>query len=295
MSRGRTTLAVAATAGAGATFYAWRESKRVELTETVLQVPDLPPGLDGLRMLHVADTHFPANGESLPRFLEAARRRRYDLVVGTGDFVDSQAGWEVALRAFRSLDPALGIFAVIGGHERYGRLRRRDLLTRLGGRGRRDWVDPSPFLDGLRKAGVRVLMNESTPAEIEGELVRFVGIDDAYHDLDRLEEALPPQGLSAPGFPILLSHSPDGVLHPAARGIPVALCGHTHGGQIRIPGYGAPVRHARAVGRSNASGLLRIGDTQVVISRGFGTTTLPLRFACRPELGIVELRKMAGQ
>lgn len=292
MSRSLAALAVAATAGAGTTFYAWRESKRVELTETVLRLPDLPPGLDGLRMLHVADTHFSASGESLPRFLEAARRRRYDLVVGTGDFADSQAGWEVALHAFRSLEPALGIFAVIGGHDRYTRVRRADLLPRLAGRRHHDWVDPSPFIESLRKAGVRVLMNENTAAEIGGELVRFVGVDDAYHGLDRLEEALPAEGLSAPGFPILLSHSPDGVLHPAARGFPLALCGHTHGGQIRIPGYGAPVRHARAVGRSNASGVLRVGDTQVVISRGFGTTTLPLRFACRPELGIVELRKL---
>ena len=281
-------LALTATAATGAAFYAWRESKRVELTETVLRIPDLPPGLEGLRILHIADTHFPADAESLPRFLAAADRRPYDIVVGTGDYVDSQTGWDVALRAFRALEPGLGVFAVIGGHERYAP-RRWDAGLRMAGRPRRRWVDPSPFVEGLRDAGVRVLINESTMAEIGGEAVRFIGIDDAYHGLDRLEQPLPAE--DAPGFRILLSHSPDGVPADGRGAFPLAFAGHTHGGQICLPGYGAPVRHARAVGRRNASGVVCIGETQVVISRGFGTTSLPMRFACRPELGIVELRR----
>ena len=280
---------VGAVTGAALTFYAWRESKRVALTETVLRVRDLPAGLHGLRILHVTDTHFPANAESVPRFLNAARAQRYDLVVATGDFVDSQAGWDVALRAFRSLEPGLGIFAVIGGHERYAPLSARQILPRLAGGRHPRWVDPAPFVDGLRALGVHVLMNANVTADINREVVRFVGIDDAYHGLDRLDQAMPPEGFDAPGFPMLLSHSPDGALRPAARGFPIGFSGHTHGGQIRVPGYGAPVRHARAVGRRKASGVIRIGATQVVISRGFGTTTIPLRFACRPELGVVVL------
>lgn len=299
MSGARSALTAAALTGASAALYAWRESKRVQPTETVLRVPGLPPGLQGLRILHVADTHFPASGESLPRFLAAARRQRYDLVVGTGDFVDSAAAWDVALRAFRSLEPGLGVFAVIGGHDRYARMHAMEALPRLAGRRQARWVDPRPFIDGLRARGVHVLMNAQVTAEIGGELVRFVGIDDAYHGLDRLEAALPAGGLAAgglgaPGFPMLLSHSPDGALNPRARGFPIAFSGHTHGGQIRIPGYGAPVRHARAVGRRNASGVVRVGETQVVISRGFGTTTLPLRLACPPELGVVVLEALPG-
>lgn len=290
-TRPRTLGALAAAWLAGSvawSLYAWRASKRVDCSETLVFVPDLPPGLEGLRILHVADTHFPANGESLPRFLEAAGRQRYDLVIATGDYVDTTAGWEVALEAFRRLDPALGVFAVIGGHERYP-ARDLDYLLRLFGRTRRPYVDPAPFLEGLREAGVRVLINEHTTAEIGGEMVRFIGVDDAYHGLDRLAQAKPPAG--GGGFPILLSHSPDGLLDPAAHDLPLAFCGHTHGGQIRIPGYGAPTRHARSVGRRDAAGVVRIGATQAVISRGFGTTSIPLRFACPPELGVVELRR----
>jgi len=272
---------------AGWTVYAWRASKRVDCSETVVTVPSLPPGLDGLRVLHVADTHFPANGESLERFLAAARRQRYDIVIGTGDYVDTAAGWDVALRAFAALEPGLGVFAVIAGHDRAA-ASRRDSLLRVLGRTRRAQIDPAPFVAGLRAAGVRVLINEHTAVEIGGELVRFIGVDDAYHGLDRLTEALPAG--DADGFPILLSHSPDGLLDPAARGLPLAFSGHTHGGQIRLPGYGAPMRHARSVGRRQAAGVVRIGDAQVVISRGFGTTSVPLRFACSPELGVVEIR-----
>ena len=181
---------------ASAAVYAWRESKRVELSETVVRVPDLPPGLDGLRILHVADTHFPANAESLPRFLAAARRQSYDIVVGTGDYVDTRAGWDVARRAFEQLDPGLGVYAVIGGHERYARPGPATLL-RILGRRRGRWVDPGPFVAGLREAGVRVLINEHCTAEIGGEMVRFIGVDDACHGLDRLPEALPPAGRRA--------------------------------------------------------------------------------------------------
>jgi predicted MPP superfamily phosphohydrolase len=298
----RRVLAAASLAAAAGAGYTWRESKHVEPTETVLRVPELPMGLDGLRILHVSDTHFPANAESLPRFLATARAQRYDLVIGTGDYVDSQRGWHVAAQAFREIDPALGMFGVIGGHDRYASPRWSEIGPRLGSRlgGRqierrapRRRVDPAPFIEDLESAGMRVLINARTSIEIRGERLDLVGVDDAYLALDDLDAALgaasgAPSG--EPGFAILLSHSPDALRDPRAARFPVAFAGHTHGGQIRIPGFGAPVRHASTVTRHQASGLLRIGPTQVVISRGFGTTLVPLRLACRPEVGVVELR-----
>ncbi len=93
------------------------------------------------------------------------------------------------------------------------------------------------------------------------------------------------------GFRLLLSHSPDGLLHARSREVDLALCGHTHGGQITFPLLGAPVRHARAVGRREPAGLLRIGGVTTFVSRGFGTSLLPLRLGARPELAVVELRR----
>lgn len=282
--------------GATTAYYAWRESKQVDLTETIVEIPDLPLGLDGLRILHLADTHFPANGESLPRFLRAVRAHRYDLVLATGDYAESDRGWPVVVEAFRQIEPNLGVYAVIGGHERYrGPRTGREFVTLacrllLGRRG--TLRDPAPLIQRLRDLGVTVLINDNIAVEIAGEVVRLIGIDDAYIGLADLPAATGGRACrDLPGFPILLSHTPDGLLDPLARDVPLALCGHTHGGQIRVPWYGAPVRHTRSVDRLHTAGLLHFGKTRVVVSRGFGTAALPLRLGCRPEVGVVELRR----
>ena len=105
--------------GSGLAGYAWANSKRVVTSDVSIAIADLPPGLDGLRILHVADTHFPANGESLERFLATASRLDYDIVLATGDYAESADGWPIVVEAFRRLEPGLGIFASLGGHERY--------------------------------------------------------------------------------------------------------------------------------------------------------------------------------
>ena len=287
-------LAAGGAAGAGLAAFAWRASKQVELSEVVVPVAGLPAGLDGLRILHIADTHFPANGESLERFLEAARGRNYDLVVATGDYADTADGWPVVVEAFRQLDAKLGVYASLGGHERYPGLGEvssiwmgwRAIASRI--RPRR-LIDPAPLIAALEAEGVRVLVNENLSLEIEGELVRLIAVDDAYMGLADLEAALPAP--DSGGFRLLLSHSPDGLLHPRSGEVDLALCGHTHGGQITFPLLGAPVRHARSVGRREPAGLLRIGGVTTFVSRGFGTSLLPLRLGARPELAVVELRR----
>ncbi len=279
-------------AGSALAGYAWRTSMNLELTDTVVRIDGLPAGLDGLRILHIADTHFPANARSLPRFRRAVERLRYDVVFATGDYAETTRGWPTVVEAFRDLEPGFGCYAVIGAHERYAALRTRTDVRRflqgLLNPTTRRFVDPTPLIEELRSIGVRVLINESASVEIGGEAVRIIGIDDASLGRDDLPAALPatPQG----HFEILLSHSPDGVLHPLAQRIPLALSGHTHGGQIRLPGYGSPVRHARAVNRQHPAGLMRIGATQNYVSRGFGTSTIPFRLGARPELGVIELR-----
>lgn len=84
--------------------------------------------------------------------------------------------------------------------------------------------------------------------------MQFVGIDDAYHGLDDLRLALGPSEPSEDDFRILLSHSPDGVREPLVADFPLAFFGHRHGGQIRLPGYGAPVRHATRSGGGKRTG-----------------------------------------
>jgi predicted MPP superfamily phosphohydrolase len=283
-------------ASTGLVGYAWANSKRVVTNDVAITIPDLPPGLDGLRILHVTDTHFPANGESLERFLATAKELNYDLVLATGDYAESADGWPVVVEAFRRLDADLGIFASLGGHERYAGVPSwhgdngvRNLLDVGQLLRRRELISPEPLIDALEEIGVTVLQNDNLSLEIGGELVRIVGIDDAWMGLARLDHALPPA--DAVGFRLLLSHTPDGLLHARSGEVDLALCGHTHGGQIRFPLLGAPVRHARSVKRHAAAGLLRVSGVPTYVSRGFGTTLLPFRLGALPELSVLELRR----
>ncbi len=280
--------------GAACALYAWWESTNVEVSERTLTFPELPAGLDGLRILHISDTHFPADGDSVGRFLERIWPLEYDLVCCTGDYVETSAGWDAAGDALTQLRAPFGVFATLGAHdycppirtvEEWGACNVDRLL-----RSPRRFVDPTPFIERLQSAGITVLRNEWRSLEIGGELVRLGGAGDESARLARLESALPPLG----GFSMLLAHAPDTALRlpPRLEGGPaLVLCGHTHGGQIRIPGWGAPLRHSRLVSREQASGVFQRMGATIVVSRGFGTAHVPLRVACRPEISVLTLRR----
>lgn len=280
--------------GVGAALYSWWESTAVEVTEHRLALPDLPTGLEGLRILHVSDTHFPADGDSVGRFVERIWRLDFDLVCCTGDYVETSAGWDSAVEALTQLRAPLGVYATLGAHDYCAPVRTRDEWVsfnsdRLLGSPRR-FVNPKPFVEQLEAAGIVVLRNEWRSLKIGGELVRIGGAGDDSARMARLESAVPAPG----GFSMLLTHAPDAALRlpsPERGGPSVVLCGHTHGGQIRLPGWGAPMRHSRLVSRERAAGVFDVDGTRVVVSRGFGTAHVPLRFACRPEIGIVTLTR----
>ena len=292
----RANLAALATLAVGAALYAWWESTAVEVTRRTLHVRDLPPGLDGLRVLHISDTHFPASADSVGRFLELIWPLEYDLILCTGDYVETAAGWDAAGDALTQLRAPFGVYATLGAHDycapvhtvqSWLQFNADRLLHR-----RRPMIDPAPFVKRLESAGIVVLRNEWRSAEIGGELVRIGGAGDASVGMARVERALPPADIAPAAFEILLTHSPDAVLG-ARTPTPLVFSGHTHGGQIRVPGWGAPVRHSHLVTRERAAGVFwpqGPEGPQVVVSRGFGTAFVPFRFACRPELGLYELR-----
>lgn len=283
--------------GTAATVYAWWESTSVEVTEHRLEIADLPPGLEGLRVLHVSDTHFPASGDSVGRFLERVWPLEFDLVCCTGDYVETAAGWDAAADALTQLRAPFGVYATLGAHDYCAPVRTFDEWTsfnidRLLGNPRR-FVDPRPLVERLESAGIVVLRNEWRSLEVSGELVRIGGAGDDSVRLARLESSIPPPG----GFSVLLTHAPDAALRlpaPDEGGPSLVLCGHTHGGQIRVPWWGAPLRHSTLVSRRQPDGVFDVRGTQVVVSRGFGTAHVPLRFACRPEIGLITLTRRRG-
>ena len=284
--------------GAFGAAYAWWEPTAVETTERSMTIAGLPLGLDGLRILHVSDTHFPASASSVARFLEAVWPLEYDLVCCTGDYVETSAGWSAAADALTQLSAPQGVYATLGAHDYLAPVRgARQWLWANGGRllgRRRRFIDPQMFVDRLQAAGIAVLRNESRSLTIAGESVTICGAGDDSVGLADVSKAV---SGAADGLNMLLTHSPDAALRlhsagaAASGSVALILSGHTHGGQIRVPYWGAPVRHSRLVDRKRTAGVFACGGAQVVISRGFGTAIVPLRFGCRPEIGILKLRK----
>ncbi len=291
------TAAAAALAGVGGALvaYAWWESTQAQVIHRRVAVPNLPPGLGGLRILHISDTHFPADGASLERFAELIAELEYDIVFATGDYVETAAGWPTAIEAFSLLHAPFGVYASLGAHDYLSPISTLAewtdaALRRILG-GSRKLIDPSPFTDRIESLGVHLLRNSSTQLEINGDILRIAGAGDDSVGMARLDLALPRNDSDsddADTLTVLLTHSPDAVLR-LKRPPPLVFCGHTHGGQIRIPGYGAPVRHSRLVDRRRTAGLFHHRNAQVIVSQGFGTAVIPLRLLCPPQLAVIEL------
>lgn len=244
----------------------------IGLTEIELEFPDLPAPFDGYRVLHLTDLHLDAHPALAKRAAALARLARCDLCVLTGDYRYRIVGpFDRAMaglgRVARALDARDGVYSVLGNH---------------------DTIEMVPALEAL---GIRVLANQTVSIARNGAALHLTGIDDVhYFYTDSAAEAL---DRAPDGFRLALVHSPE-LVQPAARaGIALYLTGHTHGGQVCLPGGFPPVIHAHA-GRRYAAGLWRHGDMVGYTSRGVGVSGLPVRFNCRGELTLITLRRAGG-
>ena len=230
----------------------------------------LPPAFDGFRLLHLSDLHLDLMPGFAAAVIERIRQTPHDLAVITGDFADHPAGYfhdclaDIALIA-GELGP--GALACLGNH---------------------DIVEIVPHLEA---AGIRVLLNENTVIERDGQKLWIAGIDDPHfyrtHDFAAARRGIP-QGACT----ILLSHSPETYREAQREGFAFMLSGHTHAGQICLPGGIALIRNGRCPapmfrGAWNYNGLC--GYT----SRGTGSCGVAARFNCPPEMTLHVLRRAA--
>lgn len=281
--------------GAAALAYALKvEPLRLEVTETELFPPRLPPTLDGLKVLFLTDPHVWERGSREQRLLSLLDELPSpELLVWGGDFVGTveavdDALWLVEKVAARF--PGVPMLAVPGNAEhKLGRVRRESLYA------------------GLAERGVRLLINERIDLTLRGETISAVGVDDAYYGWTDLERAF--GGAPKDRFTLLLSHSPQ-IAALVANRADLMLSGHTHGGQVRIPGYGAvktqnPLSRKLDCGVFDRARMAEIlgrdpgGDLLTFVGRGIGVATLPHvawfapRFDCRPEIACLTLRTTA--
>ncbi|WP_052571682.1 metallophosphoesterase [Geothrix fermentans] len=250
-----------------------------EITRRTLAFPDLPPGLDGLRLAQLSDLHSgPLVGPDLVRrWRDLTARERPDLLLITGDLVDSVPE-ELApvIEAFRGFPAPLGTFAVLGNHDYFD--------------------DPRPIWRDLEAAGIRCLENTSALVRRGGGTLALVGLQDPMARNGRFRRMVFGPGprpseaardLPADAFRLCLNHRPSEWERALEAGARLTLSGHTHGGQINpIPG----VSSAHLIG-PRTDGLYREGDDFLYVSRGLGVVGLPLRIAAKPEIAILTLKR----
>jgi uncharacterized protein len=248
-------------------------------------VPCLPPDMPSMRVLHVSDMHF-RKGQGLKRrFLRRLAREDLDLIVGTGDFLGDKESVDATVSALEPITARLGGLFVLGSNDYYSPVFKNPLRyfapkARPHKHGKSNpWPD---LVQGLVGIGWNYLSNRAT--EVDG--IDVVGLDDAHIGRAKPETATE---RSAPGFRLALAHTPDSARDLLAKGYDLVLCGHTHGGQVRLPGSGPLVTNCD-IPRDWARGLNEVDGNWLHVSAGLGTSMYaPYRFACRPEVSILEL------
>ena len=247
----------------------------------------LRPGSAPLSVLHLSDLHFSQRDGRKARFL--ASLPQPDVSVVTGDLLGEPGGVDAVAQALRPVRGRLASYFVLGSNDyfapqplNYVNYFRKERRRRPGIRGR------SRELVGLLESdGWIHLKNRRETVSANGTRIEVLGLDDPHierHDL-RLAPRVDPDALG-----LVVVHSPDPAPELAALGYDLIVSGHTHGGQVRLPGVGAVVTNSSIPTRL-AMGLSRMGRTFLHVSPGLGTSKFaPFRFLCRPEATVLELR-----
>jgi predicted MPP superfamily phosphohydrolase len=272
---------LAAGAGAATLAYAYlNEPWNFCITRRRLFIRDLHPSLNGLTIAQLSDIHHGpwTNITHVRRIVTAANALNADLIALTGDYVYASPQYIApVMRELAALNAKAGVVAVLGNHDWWeGLIETRRELQRAN----------IPLIDNTR-----LVLSPDRKLEAGGsEGLCIAGVGDYWMDVLDFGAAL--GGLPDDMPRLLLSHQPDvaedSVFRRTGFRVDLMISGHTHGGQIRIPGLGTPVVPSK-YGQKYASGLVQGPVCPVFVSRGLGTTIMPLRFGVQPEIAVIEL------
>ena len=262
----RAIFGAAALLGGRAIWSLARERHSIRIRRIKIRLPLLPRSLEGFTICQLSDLHRGplVSEEHIRRGAALAMSLRPDLIVLTGDYVSGSASHaESCGRALSSLGAPHGVYGVLGNHDYWSR-------------------DAARVSRTIAEAGVHILSNESVRIGSTGEALWLCGLDDVWSGSPDLTAALGEE--PDDGFKILLCHEPDFADIASTRKIPLQLSGHSHGGQVRVPGIGALL--LPYLGRRYPIGLRQVKDSLMVVytNVGLGLVFPPVRFNCPPEV-----------
>ncbi|WP_457090401.1 metallophosphoesterase [Microvirga sp. P5_D2] len=244
-----------------------RNALAIEVRHHEVQLPHLPGAFDGFVLLHLADLHFGMNEQFLDTLIGRIEPLRYNLCVLTGDYRALTYGpYREALDGLERLRAAIKApaYAILGNH------------------------DTIRMVPAMERMGYRLLLNEAMSVSCDGEAIYLAGVDDAnFYRMANIEQAA--GEIPAGAVSILLSHTPETYQRAARASFDLMLCGHTHGGQICLPG-GIPIRTEATSPRCFVRGSWRYGRMIGYTSVGAGTCIVDVRLNCPPEVTLHRLR-----
>ena len=243
-----------------------------EWNRYTLTIPGLPAGLEGFRVVQITDLHFKAFWSPVyDQLIERINREAADLIIITGDFVNNKRNHRPALpfvkRFVSQLESKHGRFGIMGNHDRY--------------RVAKDLGEPDvKLLDGSHHT-LRI-------GDADLELLGLPGVNRC----DLTDQVLASYPAKRAGVPrLMLAHFPDQIRHVTALKPDIYFAGHTHGGQVCLPGGTPLITHDKLPGRLS-KGVHRAANTWLVVSRGIGFTGVPFRLFCPAE--IIEITLTRG-
>jgi uncharacterized protein len=268
-------IAALGSSTASVVVYPFLEAKWCRVVHRTIVLPNLPEAFRGTRIALMADVH---HGPFVPlayirHVVSMANALKPDITLLAGDYVHGHHSYIApGINELGKLQATIGRFAVRGNHDN------RSYHDHHA------WAPSSTI--ALADAGLPDLNNTGVWLERRGARLRICGVGDLWTDRQSLSSAL--DDSTEHDAVILLSHNPDFAETIRDRRVGLVLSGHTHGGQVVVPGWGAPVVPSR-YGQKYLYGLVRAPSCQVFITRGVGTVTPPTRFLCRPEVALITL------
>jgi len=284
-------LGVIAATGIGALTYAHLETKRFTLRR--IHIPVLSPGQAPIRLLHISDLHMIPGQKIKSQWVSSLASLAPDAVVATGDFLSHEDGVPSALEALDPLMDLPGAF-VLGSNDYYAP-RPINPIKYFSGPSQltptRQMLDWEPLASGMTRRGWLDLTNTQVDWKVDGRLISVKGVDDPHIDRDDYNSIASDFNGEA-DLTLGVVHAPylrvlDAM---AADNTQLILAGHTHGGQLRVPGYGALVTNCD-LDTKRARGLSSHHNSALHVSAGLGCSRYaPFRFACPPEATLITLK-----
>ena len=247
----------------------WRgisNAAKVDIRHNRIESPNLPKAFDGFTIVQLSDLHVEMSEAAMERVIDLLGEAHYDVCVLTGDYRGRTCGpYDTTLAGMARVRAGLKdpIYGVLGNH------------------------DTICMVPGLEAMGIRMLLNESAVIERGGQRLHLGGIDDAhFYGMDNIEKAA--AAIPHDEFSILISHTPEVFRQAARADFNLLLSGHTHGGQICLPG-GFPITLDSILPRFMGSGPWKYHDMVGYTSVGAGSSVVPVRFNCPPEITLHHL------